>query len=78
MRSLGLDLSESQFAALHADCDTDGDGKLTLKEFVNSCKVARAQMDAKKAAMKESISSKTVPKGTAEAMKTKVAAARQG
>eukprot|EP00620_Florenciella_sp_RCC1587_P022764 CAMPEP_0182560608 /NCGR_PEP_ID=MMETSP1324-20130603/3218_1 /TAXON_ID=236786 /ORGANISM="Florenciella sp., Strain RCC1587" /LENGTH=116 /DNA_ID=CAMNT_0024772961 /DNA_START=51 /DNA_END=401 /DNA_ORIENTATION=- len=76
MKKLGLEFTDAQFGALHHDCDTDGDGNLTLKEFVNSCKTARAQMDARKAAMKESLGSKSVPRGTAEEMKKKVEAAK--
>ena len=76
MKGLGLNLSDAQFEALHHDCDTDGDGKLTLKEFVDSCKRARVQMDAKKAAMKSAISTSTVPKDKALALRRKVEAAK--
>ena len=51
MKGMGLKLRDSQFHALHADCDTDGDGCLTLKEFTDGAKRAKLDMDARKHAL---------------------------
>ena len=73
MKGMGLKLRDSQFHALHADCDTDGDGCLTLKEFTNAAKVAKRRMDERKAALKAQGNSKSVDGDSVAALKARVA-----
>ena len=61
MSDIGLELTEAQVVAFHRDCDANGDGVVTLREFTGAVKAAKMSQDVRNKAKAERASAEVRP-----------------